>query len=91
MSTDVSPFTVADLAFVAPVSPGIAQAVWQAHEENVERMKQTQIPHELRGELRWNVSLLGLEFKPGEGADAAIMDLITAGQLGGQVKLTFTL
>lgn len=88
---DLSPLTAADLAFVAPMSPGIAQAVWQAHEENVERAKQTQIPHEMRCLLSWNVTLLGWEFQPGEGADAAIMDLITAGKLGGEVKLTFTL
>lgn len=88
---NTSPFTAADLAYTAPVSPGIAQAVWQAHEENGERMKQTQIPHEMRGQLRWNVSLMGWEFQPGEGADSTIMDLISAGQLRGEVKLTFTI
>jgi hypothetical protein len=72
-----------------PISPGIAAHIWQAHEEQVERAKRTQISHEMRGKLRWNVNVLGWEFQPGEGADTQIMDLIHSGNLGAEVKLTF--
>ena len=73
-----------------PVSPGIASAVWQAHEEQIERQKRTSAPSQMRGELKWSPTA-GYCFTPDADALDVLMDRIAAGTWAAGFKVTVTL
>jgi hypothetical protein len=75
-----------------PVSPGIAAAVWQAHEEQVDRNKrETHGTLQVRGEVRWSVTA-GFQFVPEEHQDGdRITDLLGGRDWHAGLKVTLTL
>lgn len=74
-----------------PISPGISAAVWQAHEEQVERMKHgSNGPSEMRGELKWSL-LTGYQFTPDSDSLDVLMDKIAAGDWAAGFKVTVTI
>jgi hypothetical protein len=83
--------SVIDASLASSVSPGIAAAVWQAHEEQLQRSK-TQQPATVRGVLKVTGSLGGMVFTPFDSEDGdkiyerADMDKLFAG-----IKVTVTL
>tara|TARA_R110000868_G_scaffold27599_2_gene104477 strand:+ start:113 stop:367 length:255 start_codon:yes stop_codon:yes gene_type:complete len=78
-------------ALNSPVSPGVAAHVWQAHEEQLERMKNGSIGStEMRGELKWTLTG-GYQFTPDSSALDVLMDRIAAGTWAAGFKVTVTL
>jgi hypothetical protein len=83
--------SVIDAALASPVSPGIAAAVWQAHEEQLDRMKNGSTGStEMRGELKWTLTG-GYQFTPDADALDVLMDRIAAGTWAAGFKVTVTL
>ena len=80
-----------DAALASPVSPGIAAAVWQAHEEQLQRSK-TQQPATVRGILKVTGSLGGMVFTPFDSEDGdKIYKRIDMDKLFAGIKVTLTL
>lgn len=80
-----------DAALASPVSPGIAAAVWQAHEEQLQRSK-TQQPSTVRGVLKVTGSLGGMVFTPFDAEDGdKIYERIDMDKLFAGIKVTLTL
>lgn len=80
-----------DAALASPVSPGIAAAVWQAHEEQLQRSK-TQQPATVRGILKVTGSLGGMVFTPFDSEDGdKIYERIDMDKLFAGIKVTLTL
>jgi hypothetical protein len=78
-------------ALALPISPGVAQHVWQAHEEQLERNKrETNGSLAVRGEVRWSLTA-GFQFIPEAHQDGdRITDLLNGRDwhLGAKVTLT---
>lgn len=75
-----------------PVSPGIASAVWQAHEEQVERMKrESGTGAVMRGEVKWSASAALFQFVPDADSLDILMDRIASGEWAAGMKVTITL
>lgn len=80
-----------DAALASPVSPGIAAAVWQAHEEQLQRSK-TEQPATVRGILKVTGSLGGMVFTPFDAEDGdKIYERIDMDKLFAGIKVTLTL
>lgn len=80
-----------DAALASPVSPGIAAAVWQAHEEQIQRSK-TQQPSTVRGVLKVTGSLGGMVFTPFDSEDGdKIYERIDMDKLFAGIKVTLML
>jgi hypothetical protein len=80
-----------DAALASPVSPGIAAAVWQAHEEQLQRSK-TQQPATVRGVLKVTGSLGGMVFTPFDSEDGdKIYERVDMDKLFAGIKVTLTL
>lgn len=80
-----------DAALASPVSPGIAAAVWQAHEEQLQRSK-TEQPATVRGILKETGSLGGMVFTPFDAEDGdKIYERIDMDKLFAGIKVTLTL
>lgn len=83
--------SVIDAALASPVSPGIAAAVWQAHEEQLQRSK-TQQPATVRGILKVTGSLGGMVFTPFDSEDGdKIYERVDMDKLFAGIKVTLTL
>jgi len=83
--------SVIDAALASPVSPGIAAAVWQAHEEQLQRSK-TQQPATVRGVLKVTGSLGGMVFTPFDSEDGdKIYERVDMDKLFAGIKVTLTL
>jgi hypothetical protein len=83
--------SVIDAALASPVSPGIAAAVWQAHEEQLQRSK-TQQPATVRGVLKVTGSLGGMVFTPFDSEDGdKIYERVDMDKLFAGIKVTVTL
>ena len=81
-----------DTALASPVSPGIAAAVWQAHEEQVERMKrESGVGAVMRGEVKWSASAALFQFVPDVDSLDILMDRIASGEWAAGMKVTITL
>jgi hypothetical protein len=82
---------VIDAALASSVSPGIAVAVWQAHEEQLQRSK-TQQPATVRGVLKVTGSLGGMVFTPFDSEDGdKIYERVDMDKLFAGIKVTVTL
>jgi len=80
-----------DAALASPVSPSIAAAVWQAHEEQLQRSK-TQQPATVRGVLKVTGSLGGMVFTPFDSEDGdKIYERVDMDKLFAGIKVTLTL
>ena len=80
-----------DTALAYPASPGIAAAVWQAHEEQLQRSK-TQQPATVRGILKVTGSLGGMVFTPFDAEDGdKIYERVDMDKLHAGIKITFTI
>ena len=83
--------TSIDQALASPVSPGIAAAVWQAHEEQLQRSK-TQQPATVRGVLKATGSLGGMVFTPFDAEDGdKIYERVNMDKLFAGIRVTLTL
>lgn len=83
--------SVIDAALASPVSLGIAAAVWQAHEEQLQRSK-TQQPATVRGVLKVTGSLGGMVFTPFDSEDGdKIYERVDMDKLFAGIKVTLTL
>jgi hypothetical protein len=83
--------SVIDAALASPVSTGIAAAVWQAHEEQLQRSKTAQ-PATVRGVLKVTGSLGGMVFTPFDSEDGdRIYERIDMEKLYAGVQVTLTL
>lgn len=80
-----------DAALASPVSPGIAAAVWQAHEEQLQRNKTAQ-PSQVRGILKVTGSLGGMVFVPFNSGDGdRIYERVDMENLHAGIEATITI
>lgn len=78
-------------ALEIPVCPSVAAHVWQAHEEQIARLKTgPESAKQMRGEIKWTLAG-GYQFTPDADALDILMDRIAEGTWAAGFKVTMTL